>query len=462
MLARHHRALIAILVIGAVVRIALTLAYSPAYLSYPDTWGYAKAAAGPLFMDDWVRPAGYPAMLAAVHAVWGELTFTIVLQHLLGLATAVLAYVTMLRLGAPRWAALVPSGVVALTMDAIYYEHALLSEGPFTFLSLAAVYASARAIEADASPAWAPAAGALVASAIVVRGIALFALPVLVAVVALTAAAAWRTRITRAAALGGTCIALLVGYAALQSTQNGHFGLTEGSGWAAYARAAPFADCNYFTPPAGTEALCESTPVRDRGGPDFYAWNDESIGRQLFDGPPHNSEIVGSFGRAAALEQPRAYTSAVLLDLWRYVNPGAARKRDGDGDTPAEISIARRDRADERINMTTVEPLYGDVEIETGAAVDFFGDLQTVVRVHGPLVLLALLLAAAALPFATGRQRAGILLLGAAGVVPVVVATATVVYNWRYMVPALPLISGAGAYAAHVLAARISSRATGT
>ena len=49
-----------------------------------------------------------------------------------------------------------------------------------------------------------------------------------------------------------------------------------------------------------------------------------------------------------------------------------------------------------------------------------------------------------------------ILLLAGTALVPVVLATATTVYNWRYAVPLLPSLVAAGAFGAHVLATRIA------
>ncbi len=75
-------------------------------------------------------------------------------------------------------------------------------------------------------------------------------------------------------------------------------------------------------------------------------------------------------------------------------------------------------------------------------------------RVHGPLVLLCVLLSVAGLVLARGRQRAVILLLAGTAIVPVALASATTVYNWRYIVPLLPALAAAGALGAQVLAAR--------
>ncbi len=432
---------------GVALRLALILSFTPAYLGYPDTWGYVKAARGPLFMDDWFRPAGYPAFLTALHAVWSSLTFAIVVQHLLGIATALLSYATVRRLGAPRWVAVVPAAVILLSLDVIYFEHTLLSEALFALLAMASLYALARSLGGTAV-AWAAAAGLLAALATTVRGAGLFAIPVLV-VVALLAP---RPRLLRAGAVAVTALAVLLGYAAVNQSQTGTFGLTEGSGWATYARAAPFADCRVFAPPRGTKGLCETSDARDRGTPDHYSWGD-SPGTRLFDGPPYHAELVGSWGRAAILAQPRAYLGAVAADLWSFVDVSGKNRRAG----PAALDLDGRAYDGESLNRTQVEPYYGAYTLEAHGA-GTFGAIQRIVRVHGLLVLLAVVLSLLALPFAAARERLGILLLGGTAVVSIAMATATTVYTWRYAVPVLSLLMASGAWGAHVLAARLARR----
>lgn len=439
--------LAALVVAGVALRLALMLAFTPAYLAYPDTWGYVKAARGPLFMDDWIRPAGYPAFLAALHAVWGSLTFAIAVQHVLGVATALLAYATVRRLGGPRWVALVPAAVILLCLDVIYFEQTLLSEALFGLLAVGSLYTLARSLDGGPVP-WAVAAGLLAALATTVRGAGLFAIPVLV----LVALLAPRRRLPRAGAVAIAAAAVLLGYAALNQSQTGTFGLTEGSGWGTYSRAAPFADCRVFDPPPGTKNLCESTDVRDRGTPDDYSWGD-SPARRLYGGPPHRGDLVGSWGRAAIRAQPRAYLEAVASDLWSFVSPSAKNRHAG----PLSLELDRHVNRAEALNRTQVAPYYGPYTLETRGA-RTFGTVQRIVRVHGALVLLALLLSLLALPFASARERLAILLLGGSAVVPVVLATATTVYTWRYAVPVLSLLMASGALGAHVLARRISGR----
>ena len=387
---------------------------------------------------------------------------------MLGLATAALAYFTVLRLGLSRWIALVPASAIALTPDAIYFEHTLLSEPLFAFLLVAAIYAVARALQTfdsgvpGGSLRWLAAAGLLLALATVVRTSSLFLVPLFSLVVLLQRTPLLRTRTAGAATLAGVALVALVGYAALQSTQNGYFGLTEGSGWSVYSRTAPFADCREFYPPAGTEGLCESTPADQRGGPDFYAWDAARRARRLFIGPPYNAELVGAFGRAALFATPRAYIRAVASDLWRYVDPNSGVRRIGNGAEPDSLDVARRYPEGETLNRSVVEPYYGKVRIEVDSSARTLADLQRIVRVHGVLVLLATLLSLIAIPFATASERLAILLLGGSALLTIVLSTALSVYNWRYAVPVLPLLLTSGATGGAALVKAILRRVRGT
>lgn len=457
MVPSRHAGLLVVLALGAALRLVLVFAYTPAYLSYPDSWGYVANAAGPLFPVHAIRPAGYPAFLVAAHAISSELAFTIVLQHVLGLLTAILAYLTLLRFGAPRWVALVPAGVVALTMDSIYFEHTLLSEWLFALLLAGGGYAFARSFSSeDAAPssalAWSGLAGALLAMATTVRTVGLFAVPVFVLAALVHPAPTAGRRLARATMPGVVATILLLGYAALNSSQSGFFGLSEGSGWAVYSRAAPFADCRKFDPPANARGLCETTDVRLRGGPDFYGWNDASPGRKLFEGPPLSDDVVGSFGRAAILGEPTAYLSAVVTDAARFVDPDIGLERAGNGAPPGAWDIGGRDSAAEALIRSVVDPYYGPTTVRLRGAVTTLSDIQRVVRVHGALILAAVVLAVAGAPFASRRERVALLALGGGALIILTMSVALTVYNWRYAVPVLPWLLAAGALGGRALA----------
>src|SRR5581483_5405388 len=260
--------------VGAIVlRVFVMVAYFPANLSYPDEASYVTAAAGKLFSNPF-RPAGYSLFLRAAHLFSANLQVTVVIQHLVGLATAVLVYLLARRIGVRRWLALIPAAAVGLSGDELYLEHVLLADGLFLSLLVCSCYCAVRAYQSQARArvVWLAAAAAVVASLATVRTVGVVLVPVLIVWVLLTGGPGWGARVR----LAGVCCVVsglvLVGYAAAQGEATGTFGLSRFSGWPLYARVAPIADCRRFTPPKGTAALCERTPTDQRFGPDFYLW----------------------------------------------------------------------------------------------------------------------------------------------------------------------------------------------
>src|SRR5207244_5729308 len=91
-------------------------------------------------------------------------------------------------------------------------------------------------------------------------------------------------------------------------------------------RAAPFADCRQFKPPAGTRRLCERTPPDRRPGSLFYQWYDGSPARKIFRHPPNHDALLGRFGREAIVNQPGDYVDQVTSELPRFVDVNAYHK----------------------------------------------------------------------------------------------------------------------------------------
>jgi hypothetical protein len=116
-----------LLLAGALLRLWLMMSLRPALIGYADSYAYVTSAIGPLFSDP-LRPAGYPYFLARVHSLNANLSATILLQHALGLASALLLYLAARRVGLSRWWSLLPAGVLALSGTQILIEHALLTE----------------------------------------------------------------------------------------------------------------------------------------------------------------------------------------------------------------------------------------------------------------------------------------------------------------------------------------------
>src|SRR5438270_2395387 len=146
--------LLLVLVLAALLRIAVALAYRPA-IFYNDSFVYVRHAYNlggtglVTFAPD--RPAGYPLIL---HLLGYSLAWTTSLQHLAGLIGGLLLYWLMRRLGVGRGLAAVGVALVLLDSYALTLEQLILAESLFTL----AVIASA-ALILGSRRWWAIAAG---------------------------------------------------------------------------------------------------------------------------------------------------------------------------------------------------------------------------------------------------------------------------------------------------------------
>jgi 4-amino-4-deoxy-L-arabinose transferase-like glycosyltransferase len=158
-----------LLALGIGLRVRLIAAQDPAFIGIGDSTSYIAAAQHNVFrhaaLHQW--PAGYPAFLRLVHALAPSLWLTVLIQHLLGLGTALLLFLTVRCVAPPLWG-LLPAGIVLLAGPQLFLEHAVMSEAPFTFLIAAFTYSTVRAREGQAL-LWGALAGALAAAAACVR-----------------------------------------------------------------------------------------------------------------------------------------------------------------------------------------------------------------------------------------------------------------------------------------------------
>ena len=86
-------------------------------------------------------------MLAVFGALTREVVFPVFLQHLAGIATALLLFAAVRRITGSAWAGLVPAAAVLLNPDLIYLEHSIMSEPWFVLACAGAVYAAVRAFD---------------------------------------------------------------------------------------------------------------------------------------------------------------------------------------------------------------------------------------------------------------------------------------------------------------------------
>jgi hypothetical protein len=444
--------------LGVLLRVLMWLAYHPAVLNVPDTAPYVNMAQSTLFSDP-VRASGYSMFLVAVHAVTDDLDVTIAIQHLIGIATALLLYGAVRRLGAPVWVGAVAAAAVLLSLDQVLVEHTPLSEAQFTFLLVATIYAGIRSLDepervigpVTSRHAWIAASGVALALAAWTRGVALPAIPFLAVWFVFAMPGRLRVRLARGAIAVAVGALLILAYAAWHDSATGYFGLSQASGRAIYARAAEFADCDQFEPPAGTAALCESTPPELRPGPDFYTWEQTSPAFRLFGYLPGGDSELGEFGRAAILGQPLDYLEVVTRDAARFFAPSVNSDRPYSGTGYDYLRIDRRDPPIEYDLQARLSGYYPDEEVVISDSIGTLADAQQILRVHPELMLVAAALGLVGIVLSRGRVRSGLVLTLGAGLVLILITAAVGTYNARYAIPLGGPLVAAGAVGLWVL-----------
>jgi hypothetical protein len=455
---------LSIVVVGGVLLRALVwLAYDPAFQNMPDTASYLTMADEEMFRDP-VRTAGYSMFMDIAHAISADIDLTLAIQHLMGIATGILMYLTVRRVGAPVWAAVVSAAAILLSLDQVVSEHTILSEVLFTFILVAALYCGVRALgeprtlsgTVTSRHLWLVATGVLFALTAWTRGLSAPLIPLVALFFAFAIPGDLWQRIGRAALAGGSAAAVLLVYFSLNSAATGTFGLAQAGGWAIYARAAPFADCAQFTPPEGTDVLCQNVPPQTRPGPDYYTWRKQSPARRAFGYPPAADSSLRAFGVKAILAQPRAYASAVGRDFMRYFFPAINDDQFLAGVDYDYLDIQRRDHAIEKDIQNRMLAYYDpDPQNVDKDALDTLTDFQQALRAHPLLMLQAAILGALGIWLGSGKARWALVLLLGTSLGLLLIPSAIGTYNARYSIPVGGPLIASGAIGLWVLIGRI-------
>jgi hypothetical protein len=448
-----------LLCVGLALRIWLTVAWNPAFTGYSDSGIYFQGAYESVWSDP-IRMVGYSMFLHAVQAVIPRLIAVVILQHAMGLLAAILMFLAVRRCGGPRWLGLLPAAVIALGGDELFFEHAALSDALFIFLIVATLYATIRASEDRAW--WAAVAGLCAGLAVWDRSVGLG----LVAIVPLwlVFTYGWPTRHTLViGALSLTVALVVIGvYAGWRSAATDLPGtLTSNSAWNLYARAAPWADCNEFTPPQGTKVLCQTTPVFQRGyrSGEEYIYSTESPAQRLYGPPyyvspvPHAMERLQEWSKAAISGQPFDYLNAVWLDTRRLFSPNSPAYGDLTADAFTAYLLYGSDRSG---NNEFVEywqsKLYPDDPPPHHGGVGVFKVWEAITRIVNFWMALLLGLCVVGPWVLSGRSRAGMVLFGTTALMLLFLPIVSKGYDYRFVVPAFAPLVAAGALAAWGLA----------
>lgn len=441
--------------LGVVLRVLFALSYSPGFLGYPDSAiYYLPSAAHGLFDDQW-HLAGYAGFLKVLHLAGGSLALTVDVQHLLGVVAAILLYGAVCRLGAPRRTALLGAGVVLLGGDEVLSEHAVLSEALFIPLVMAALYAVAIGAE-DRNPWWLAAAGALTALAGTARLAGLALIPIFAAWVLLIPHASGRGRLVRSGVVIAGSLVVVAGYLTVSSVTTGHWSVAPKNGLNLYARAATFADCRKFTPPTGTDWLCDATPRAERHDSRWYIVKGGPLIRRYGAAqrvPDPALAQVGRFTRAALTHQPLDWLGAVSGDFGSYVdNRGLLSSPGGFAQWATSAngtSAARR----------TVDQYYGSTAITShDGLLEALRHYARATRLTGVSMVVLLVLSLLSPFVCRGRARRAAILLAALAYTIMVVPLMTLGYDGRFGLPAYGPLAAAAALCAHGTALRVHDR----
>jgi hypothetical protein len=255
---REHRLITIAVLLGLVPRVLALLAFRPALLT-ADSFLYMSGAVTHTLGT--IRPSGYSLFLAVARAAPGPLLAVTVLQHLMGLAVAVLVYALLRARGLPGWGATLAALPTLFDVREIALESYIL---PDTLFCLVLMIAVALALTRRTPRGWqCAAAGLLLAYACVLRGNGL-PLAVVVGLFLVIRRVGWKALAIAAAAFAFP----LLGYVAAFHAAYGTYNLTTSDGLFLWSRTTSFANCAVIRPSPRLAPLCPGRAAAPAGRPD--------------------------------------------------------------------------------------------------------------------------------------------------------------------------------------------------
>jgi hypothetical protein len=431
---RRHAWFAGALLLGVLLRVAVQVAFPPAFI-FSD--GPTYLALAHVLAPSPDRTIGYSVLLRVVSWATPDVWAVAVLQHLLGLLTAVVAYALLRRWGVGGPVATLATLPLLLDTMELVLEHSVMSDVLFDLLL---VLATAVLAWRRRPPVLAFAGGgALLALAVLVRVVGeptvLAALVFCLAVVTTV-----RGRLLSSAALLAAFVVPLAGYAAWYHAHEGAWALSQAGGRALYMRSTTFVDCARIDVPAYERTLCPPEPLGQRRDPTDYGWHRTDTVQALVLPPGVSLDAaLGQFGRAAIQAQPGDYVHDAVRDFLMNFYP--LRLDYFEYDTAYKWSFHHY--VDYQ-PTTWTGPAYatygGEQPISRHPLADVLEVYGFVVYLWGPLLLVALLLALVGLVWRRDDApptRPLIFLTTAVGAGLMLVPALTAEFTWRYQLPAV-------------------------
>jgi len=457
---RRHWLATALLAAGLVLRVMAQFAYRPA-LFYIDSVKYLYDAAG----ND---PEGYKAPLRAIAAVT-NLDVVVAVQHLLGLAMAVVIYVLLLRRGAPRWLAALAIAPVLLDGYQLQDEQAIMPGTWFEALIVAGI--AILLWKPDLSWRRLTVAGLVLGTSATVAQVGEALIPA-AAIFVLVAGGRWRQAIGKAAVLCVACAVPILLYCTGSYLLTGNFFLSHTGVTSLYGRTAAAVDCATIKLPPDERGLCPD-PAQQARGNDWLEYATYAPVQHYYDTLPRGevNSLVTNFSHRVLTQQPLRVLHAYVHDVLKVY---AVDRVSLPGDPPVS-----------RWQFQTTFPYFSShatPAIVKAAVERFGGGLPAVWRpvaaflrsyqldggyTPGPVLLLCTLTGLIGSAFALRRRLPWAIrgpalacLLFFASAVLVTLVSDAFVFSWRYMLPLLVTLVPAGALGISVIINSIRTRRT--
>jgi hypothetical protein len=309
---RRNKLFTGALAVGAVLRLLAVLGYPGALWFAGDSYVYLGAALRP--EPDLSKATGYSFFLQAL-LPFHSLTLVVVLQHLMGLADAVMIYALLRRARVSRKWATIATLPMLLDGYVIEDEHLIMTEALFTFLLMAAMFL----VLWRPKITWWKAllAGLLLGYAAIVRTegeAVLIVFPLFL----LIRGWAWKTLRGWAMAVL-MCVGILIplgGYVSWFHQQHGAYDTTMAQGYFEWGRVSSFADCAIIKPTGELAKVCPTQAIADRTPPGNYIWHAPYVHKDInsIGGPvsPQGNSLLNHFAIKAVEAQPLDYIKTVV------------------------------------------------------------------------------------------------------------------------------------------------------
>jgi hypothetical protein len=260
-----------------------------------------------------LRPDGYSFFLWILKP-FHSFALVVGIQHLMGLGMGLMVYALLRRrFSLPGWGAALAAAPVLLDAYQIQLEQLVLSDVQFTFLTMAAV----TLLLWNDRPSWRVAAviGLVIGVSWLTRSVGL---PVLLGVLGYMVIRWMNWRVLAATVVA--CALPVVAYMGWYQAEEGKFAITESNGFFLFARVYKFADCHKIKNlPVEEMILCtEKNGTRLPNSQDGI-WNAASP-LNRYTGTrwdPEKNRLGNDYAKRVIMAQPGDYARTVAHDFFR-------------------------------------------------------------------------------------------------------------------------------------------------